>query len=95
MANVVQDPKQRPQAVLGDFSKPNPLVTFKPDPEIFRRVLDVMNVNARSCLHVGDDPENDWAGAAAAGMAVFRVNRPDVTLDHLNARSELEARRIS
>ena len=28
MANVVQDPKQRPQAVLGDFSKPNPLVTF-------------------------------------------------------------------
>jgi len=28
MANVVQDPRQRPQAVLGDFSKPNPLVTF-------------------------------------------------------------------
>jgi putative hydrolase of the HAD superfamily len=67
----------------------------KPDPEIFRRVLDVMNVNARSCLHVGDDPENDWAGAAAAGMPVFRVNRPDVTLDHLHARSELGGRRIA
>jgi predicted CXXCH cytochrome family protein len=29
MANVVRDPKQHPEAVEGDFSKPNPLVTFK------------------------------------------------------------------
>jgi predicted CXXCH cytochrome family protein len=29
MANVVRDPKQHPDAVLGDFSKPNSLVTFK------------------------------------------------------------------
>jgi predicted CXXCH cytochrome family protein len=28
MANVVIDPKQRPEAVLPDFSKPDPLVTF-------------------------------------------------------------------
>ncbi|MGI8991341.1 MAG: cytochrome c3 family protein [Bryobacteraceae bacterium] len=28
MANVVVDPKTHPDAVLGDFSKPNPLVTF-------------------------------------------------------------------
>jgi putative hydrolase of the HAD superfamily len=60
----------------------------KPDPEIFRRALELMNVDARRCLHVGDDPENDWAGAAAAGIAVFRVTRPEVTLDHLNVRFE-------
>jgi predicted CXXCH cytochrome family protein len=30
MANVVQDPKQHPSAILGDFSTPNPLVTFAP-----------------------------------------------------------------
>jgi len=30
MANVVVDPKQHPEAVLGDFKTPNPLVTFKP-----------------------------------------------------------------
>src|ERR1700722_13086946 len=35
MANVVQDPKQRSNAVLGDFSKPNPLVTFKPEEVAF------------------------------------------------------------
>jgi predicted CXXCH cytochrome family protein len=29
MANVVRDPKTNPAAVAGDFSKPNPLVTFK------------------------------------------------------------------
>src|SRR6516162_8318907 len=30
MANVVVDPKKHPEAVLGDFKTPNPLVTFKP-----------------------------------------------------------------
>ncbi len=29
MANIVRDPKLHPEAVKGDFSKPNPLVTFK------------------------------------------------------------------
>lgn len=29
MANVITDPKVNPRAVLGDFSRPNPLVTFK------------------------------------------------------------------
>src|SRR5665213_3273461 len=28
MANVVRDPKEHPEAVLGDFSQPNALVTF-------------------------------------------------------------------
>ncbi len=29
MANVIQDPKIHPEAIIGDFSKPDPLVTFK------------------------------------------------------------------
>jgi predicted CXXCH cytochrome family protein len=29
MANIVVDPKAHPEAILGDFSTPNPLVTFK------------------------------------------------------------------
>ena len=29
MANVITDPAKHPEAVQGDFSKPNPLVTFK------------------------------------------------------------------
>jgi predicted CXXCH cytochrome family protein len=35
MANVVQDPKQHPKAIIGDFSTPNPLVTFKPEDVAF------------------------------------------------------------
>jgi len=31
MANVIQDPKVHPEAILGNFSKPDPLVTFKKD----------------------------------------------------------------
>ena len=30
MANVVRDPHKNPAIIVGDFSKPNPLVTFKP-----------------------------------------------------------------
>jgi FMN phosphatase YigB (HAD superfamily) len=26
-------------------------------------------------MHVGDDPERDWAGASAAGLQIFRLER--------------------
>jgi predicted CXXCH cytochrome family protein len=35
MANVVRDPKQHPEAVLPDFSTPDPLLTFKLDAVAF------------------------------------------------------------
>ena len=35
MANVVRDPKQHPEAVLPDFSKPDPLLTFTLDDVAF------------------------------------------------------------
>src|SRR5262245_7429950 len=35
MANVVTDPKVRPQVVIPDFSKPDPLLTFKLDDVAF------------------------------------------------------------
>ena len=35
MANVVRDPKVHPEAVLGDFTHPNPLVTFSLDQVAF------------------------------------------------------------
>ncbi|HXI74483.1 MAG TPA: HAD-IA family hydrolase, partial [Pyrinomonadaceae bacterium] len=39
----------------------------KPDPEIFRRALKLIHLNADEVLHVGDDPERDWNAASAAG----------------------------
>jgi putative hydrolase of the HAD superfamily len=55
----------------------------KPDPEIFRRALNLIHLNANEVLHVGDDPERDWKAAAAAGVLVFRLDRPRNSLRHL------------
>jgi putative hydrolase of the HAD superfamily len=55
----------------------------KPNPEIFRRALKVMHLNANEVLHVGDDPERDWQAASAAGLSVFRLDRPRNSLRDL------------
>lgn len=55
----------------------------KPDPEIFRRALTLMHLKADEVLHVGDDPERDWKAAAAAGLSVFRLDRPKNSLRDL------------
>lgn len=48
----------------------------KPDRAIYRRALNLMHLDAHEILHVGDDPERDWKAAAAAGLLVFRLDRP-------------------
>ncbi len=47
----------------------------KPDPEIYRRAVRLMNLHPPQVLHVGDDSQRDWAAATAAGLLVFRLNR--------------------
>ena len=61
----------------------------KPDPEIFRRALKIMHLNADEVLHVGDDPERDWKAAKAAGLLVFRLDRPRNSLRDLLADLKL------
>jgi len=48
----------------------------KPDPEIFRRALKVINLKPEQVLHVGDDAERDWKAARSAGLCVFKLQRP-------------------
>jgi len=55
----------------------------KPDPAIFQRAVNVMHLDANEVVHVGDDPERDWKGAAAAGLSVFRLDRPKNSLRDL------------
>src|SRR5213078_4014779 len=55
----------------------------KPDPEIFRRALNLIQLNQNEVLHVGDDPERDWKGAAAAGLSVFQLDRKKNSLREL------------
>jgi putative hydrolase of the HAD superfamily len=57
----------------------------KPDPEIFRRAVKVMNLKPDQVLHVGDDPERDWQAATAAGLSVFRLDRTKNSLRDLLA----------
>jgi putative hydrolase of the HAD superfamily len=40
----------------------------KPDPEIFRRTLERLDVSPEEAVHVGDNPGADVAGAKAAGL---------------------------
>ena len=56
----------------------------KPDPRIFRHALERFGVAADGVLHVGDDPRKDW-GAEAAGLRVFRLERPRHTLADVRA----------
>ncbi|MGI8819797.1 MAG: HAD-IA family hydrolase [Chthoniobacterales bacterium] len=48
----------------------------KPDPLIYRRALQLSGCASHEALHVGDDPVKDWQGAAAAGLRIFRLERP-------------------
>ena len=47
----------------------------KPNPEIFEAALNKAGVEAKSCIHVGDDYEDDIVGANNAGIA-------SIWLDH-------------
>ncbi len=55
----------------------------KPDPFIFRRALELNGCSPTEALYVGDDPAKDWEGAAAVGMRVLRLQRPENSLRNL------------
>jgi putative hydrolase of the HAD superfamily len=57
----------------------------KPDPLIYHRALKLGGFAPYETLHVGDDPVRDWQGAAAAGLSVFRLDRPRNSLRDLLA----------
>ena len=62
----------------------------KPDPRIFQHALERFGVAAENVLHVGDDPRKDW-GAEAAGLRVFRLERPRHTLADVRTAVALPA----
>ena len=57
----------------------------KPDPEIYRCAVSLINLHSDEVVHVGDDPQRDWEAATAAGLSVFRLNRPRNSLRDLVA----------
>lgn len=55
----------------------------KPDGRMFGAALSALGVAAAETVHVGDDPEQDWRAAEAAGLHVYRLDRPSNTLEGL------------
>ena len=64
---------------------------LKPSPEPFRRILRDLGLQPESLLHIGDRPETDGAGAAAAGCSVLVLGqdfRSFAALESMLAPSE-------
>jgi putative hydrolase of the HAD superfamily len=55
----------------------------KPDVRMFSTALDALGVTPGETVYAGDDPEQDWLGAAAAGLHVYRFERPARGLEAL------------
>ena len=55
----------------------------KPNPEIFRRALRVIELQPNQVLHVGDDPERDWDAATSVGLSIFQLDRKKNSLRDL------------
>jgi len=55
----------------------------KPDPLIYQRAAQFLNIEPEEVLHVGDDPERDWKGATAAGLSIFQLDRQKNSLRDL------------
>ena len=52
---------------------------YKPDPRIFTRFLQEMNVAPEAVLYVGDAPYDDAHGAKLAGMQTVLIQRTQDT----------------
>ena len=56
-----------------------------PIPRIFAAALRALDASPGEALHVGDDPEQDWRAAEAAGLRVYRLARPGNSLESVPA----------
>jgi putative hydrolase of the HAD superfamily len=64
----------------------------KPAAEPFVFALEQLGVSAGQCVHVGDDPATDVAGALAAGLSALLLDRGGRGGDALSGLGELPAR---
>jgi REG-2-like HAD superfamily hydrolase len=58
----------------------------KPDPQIFARACARLRVEPHAAVHVGNDPDDDFAGATSAGCAALLFGRDVTDFDALARR---------
>jgi putative hydrolase of the HAD superfamily len=64
----------------------------KPDPRPFVGALERLGVEPALCVHVGDDPMTDVAGAEGAGISALLLDRSGRSADSLRDLGELATR---
>ncbi len=50
---------------------------MKSEPDIYRQIQHLANIDAQQMVHIGDDPLHDISGAKAAGVFAVWLNRDD------------------
>lgn len=87
-----------------DFSLNSASVgTLKSEPDIYRQVQKLANIEPRQMAHIGDDPLHDISGAKTAGAHAIWINRqkkawsldscqPDAEIESLHELPELLGR---
>lgn len=84
---------------LGEFFTaavaPHHAGAAKPDPRIYRHLLDLAGVAPHEVLHVGDDPYTDVEGARAAGLLTAWINRAGATWSEPLAPADFEIRNMT
>ncbi len=61
----------------------------KPNPEIFEAALNKAGVEPKSCIHVGDDYEDDIVGASNAGIASIWLNHQHKNDPNMNLATKV------
>ena len=84
-----------------DFSLNSEMIgKMKSEPDIYRQVLRLTDIQAYQMVHIGDDPVNDISGAKSAGALAIWLNRdnnrwnldscePDATITSLHELPDL------
>jgi putative hydrolase of the HAD superfamily len=66
----------------------------KPDPAIFVRAVDALNMVPGECVHVGDSHETDVAGARGAGVRACWFNPRSIKLRAGDVKPDAEIRAL-
>jgi HAD superfamily hydrolase (TIGR01549 family) len=61
----------------------------KPDPRIFDEVVRQLHVKPDQIVHVGDSPDDDFSGAARAGLKAILIDRGNLYCPHANRINNL------
>lgn len=71
--------------LFGEIILSSQIGASKPHTRMFAAALRAAHATPAECLHVGDEPTADAAGATAAGMRCFIVDRPKNSFEALRA----------